>query len=64
MILKVLRHEVSICNVYIKTSFKPLLRGGGGLNPLVKVTVNSKKENSGAYCHNYVQEFVLRIHSI
>jgi hypothetical protein len=51
IILRVLRLEVSVSNVYITTSFKPLLlKGGGGEgregNPLVEVTVNSKDENS------------------
>ncbi len=32
--------------------------GGGGLNPLVKVTVNSIEENS-CFCPNYAQEFGL-----
>jgi hypothetical protein len=45
----------------LQTSFKPLLLGGGGggLNPLVEVTVNSKEENSEDFCFNYVQEFGL-----
>ncbi len=34
----------------LQTSFKPLLVGGGGLNPLVDVTVNSKEENSKDFC--------------
>jgi hypothetical protein len=44
IILRVLRLEVSIYNVYIQTSFKPLLFKGRGKNPLVEVIVNSKKE--------------------
>ncbi len=44
----------------IQTSFKQLLlTEGGGVNPLVEVTENSKKENSGDFCPNYVQEFGL-----
>ncbi len=51
IILRVLRLEVSVNNVYtLQTtySFKALLLGGGGggHNPLVEMTVNSKKENS------------------
>jgi hypothetical protein len=45
----------------LQTSIKPLLPGGGGggLNPLFEVTVNSKEENSYDFCPNYVQEFSL-----
>jgi hypothetical protein len=46
----------------LQTSFKPLLLnggGGGGYNLLVKVTVNSKEENSSDFCPNNVQEFGL-----
>jgi hypothetical protein len=47
IILRFLRLEVSVYNVYI-TSFKPLLLkgGGGGLSHLAEVTVSSKEENS------------------
>jgi hypothetical protein len=31
--------------------------GGGGVNPLVEVTVNSKEKNSQDFCPIYVQEF-------
>jgi hypothetical protein len=34
----------------------------GEKNPLVEVTVNSKEEKS--FCHNYVQEFSLRIYGM
>jgi hypothetical protein len=33
--------------------------GVGGVNPLEKVNVNSKEENSEDFCLNYVQEFGL-----
>jgi hypothetical protein len=52
IILRVLRLEVSVYNVYVQTSFKPVL-----FNPLVEVTVNSKGENS--FFPKYVQEFCL-----
>ncbi len=42
IILRVLRLEVSVYNVYIQTTFA---QGGGG-DPLVEVTVNGKEENS------------------
>jgi hypothetical protein len=43
----------------LQTSFKPFLLGvegggGGEVNPLVEVTVNSKEENSEDFCPNYV----------
>jgi hypothetical protein len=46
IILRVLRLEVSVYNVYITNQFKPLLLGGGGggWNSLVEGTVNSKDE--------------------
>jgi hypothetical protein len=43
IILRVLRLDVSVYNVYITNQFQ--LRGRG-VNPLVEVTVNSKEENS------------------
>jgi hypothetical protein len=43
----------------LKTSFNPLLLGGG--DPLVEVTVNSKEETSEDVCLNYAQEFGLRL---
>jgi hypothetical protein len=50
----------SITMFALKTSFKPLLlKGVGGVNPLVEVTVNIKEENSEDFCPNYVQEFGL-----
>jgi hypothetical protein len=46
----------------LQPSFKPLLlKGGGSKNPLVEVTVNSKKENSLDFYPTYVQEFGLRL---
>jgi hypothetical protein len=57
---EVLRLEVAVYKVCIKNQFlfQPLLlKGGGGGNPLVEVTVNSKEENSENFCPNYVQEF-------
>jgi hypothetical protein len=45
--LRVLRLEVSVYNVYITNQFQSTFaQGGGGENPLVEVTVNSKEENS------------------
>jgi hypothetical protein len=32
---------------------------GGGENPFIEVTVNSKEENSEDFYFNYVQEFSL-----
>ncbi len=50
IILKVLRLEVSVCNVYMTNKFQNTFAwegGGGGVsNPLIEVTVNSKEENS------------------
>jgi hypothetical protein len=61
IILRVIRLEVSVYNVYITKQFQTTFaRGGGGggvVNPLEEVTVNSKEENS--YCPSYVQEFGL-----
>jgi len=47
--------------ITLHPSFKLLLlkERGEGVNPLVEVTVNSKKENSEDFCPNYVQEFWL-----
>jgi hypothetical protein len=46
IILRVVRLEVSVYNVYIsnqfRTSFEPILLLGGGGNSSVKMTVNSK----------------------
>ncbi len=52
IILRVLRLEVSVYNVYITNyivlnHFRPTV--GGYLNPLVEVTVNSKEENSKTF---------------
>ncbi len=50
IILRVLRLKVSVYNVYITNQFQTTFaRGGGGggeLNPLAEVTVNSKEENA------------------
>jgi hypothetical protein len=61
IILRVLRLEVSVHNVQLQTSLKPLLLrgGGGGGKSLAEVNVNSKEENSLEFCPNYVQEFGL-----
>ncbi len=49
IILRVLRLEVSVYNVYITNQFQTTLqgggRGGGCKNPLEEVTVNIKEEN-------------------
>ncbi len=51
IVLKVLRLKVSVYNVY--TSFKQLmLRGGGGGDPLVEGTVNSKEETLKTFVSN------------
>jgi hypothetical protein len=44
-ILRVIRLDVSVYNVTLQTSFKPILLGGrgGGVNSLVEVAVNSKE---------------------
>jgi len=43
--LRVLRLDVSVYNVYITNQFQTTFaRGGGGVNPLVEVTVNTKKK--------------------
>jgi hypothetical protein len=60
IILRVLKLEVSVYNVFITNQFQTTFArggGGGGGNPLVEMTVNSKEEN---FCLNYVQEFGLR----
>ncbi len=57
IILRVLRLEISVYNVYIADHF---CSGGGGgwvVNPLVYGTVNSKEKNSSDFCPKYVQEF-------
>ncbi len=49
IILRVLRLEASVYNVYITNQFQTTFAqagGGGGKNRLVVVTVNSKEENS------------------
>jgi hypothetical protein len=56
IILRVLRLEVSVYNVYSTTQFQPFLPGG---ERVVEVTVNNKEENSADCCPNYVQEFGL-----
>jgi hypothetical protein len=51
IILRVLRLQVSVYNVYIINQFQStVLKGGGGVKSLIEVTVN---------CPNYVQEFGL-----
>ncbi len=53
--------EVSVYNVCIINQFQTtFLKGGGGGNPLVELTVNFKEENSLDFCPNYVQEFSRR----
>ncbi len=55
IILGVLRLEVSVYNVYITKQFQTtfaFFSGGGGVNLLVKVTANSKEENSYDFCPN------------
>jgi hypothetical protein len=44
--LTVLRLEVSVYNVYITNQFQTTFTRGGGGDPLVEVTVNSKEEIS------------------
>jgi hypothetical protein len=52
IILRVLRLEVSVYNVYITNPFQTTVAQGGGgggrgeKNPLVEVTVKSKEENT------------------
>jgi hypothetical protein len=57
IILRVLRLEVSVYNVYITNKFQTAFfwEGGGG----VEVTVNIKEENSENFSPNNVQEFGL-----
>ncbi len=45
IVLRVLRLEVSIYDVCIANQFQATFDQGGGGNPLVEVTVNSKEEN-------------------
>ncbi len=63
IILRVPRLEVSVYN-FLHYKYKPILNhycsGGGGV-PLIKMTVNSKEENSEDFCPNYVQELGLWI---
>ncbi len=56
--MRVLRLEVFVYNFYITDLFQSIFAqgGGGGVNPLVEVTMNSKEENSHDFCPNYVQE--------
>ncbi len=61
IILRVLRLEVSVYNVYITNQFQTTFaQGEGELDPLVNVTVNSKEENYLTFCPNYVPESGLR----
>jgi hypothetical protein len=47
IILRVLRLEVSVNNVYITNQFQPTFaRGEGGGSKIFEVAVNSKEENS------------------
>jgi hypothetical protein len=47
IILRVLRLEVSIYNVYITNKFQTTFaQGGRGVKSVVEVTMNSKEENS------------------
>ncbi len=59
IILRGLRLEVSVYNVYITNQ---LLKGeGGGGKSVLELTVNNKEENSWDCCPNYVHEFGLWI---
>jgi hypothetical protein len=62
IILRVLRLEVSVYNVYITDQFQTTFTrgGGGGVNPLEEVAVYCKEENLEDFCPKYVQEFGLR----
>jgi hypothetical protein len=60
IILRVLRLEVSVYNVYIANQFQTSFAQGVGGDPLAQLTVNSKEENSYDFCPKYVQEFGLR----
>ncbi len=53
--MRVLRLEVSLDNVYITNQFQTTSSQGERL----RVTVNSKEENSEGFCPNYIQEFGL-----
>ncbi len=48
IIVRVLRLEVSVYNVYIANLFQTTFarEGGGGVKSLVEVTVNMQEENS------------------
>jgi hypothetical protein len=48
IILRVLRLEISVYNVFITNQFKKplLLKGGGVVKSVVEVTLNSKEGNS------------------
>ncbi len=46
IILRVLRLEVAIYNVYITNQFQATFARGVGINQLEEVTVNTKEENS------------------
>jgi hypothetical protein len=62
IIVRVLKHEVSVHNVYITSQFqKPLLlKGGVGVKSISRDDCECKGENSEDFCPNYVQEFGLR----
>jgi hypothetical protein len=65
IILKGLRLEVSLYNVYITNQFQTNFArggGGGGVKPLVEVAVH--RENSIDFCPNYVQEFGLSLRAL
>jgi hypothetical protein len=55
------RLEISLYNDYITNQFETTFAhgGGGGVNFVVEVTLNSKEENSEDFCPNDVQEFCL-----
>ncbi len=56
IILRPLRFEVSLYNVYIKNQYQTT---SSRRNPLLEVIVNSKVENSKDFCPNEVQEIGL-----
>jgi hypothetical protein len=58
MVLRFLRLEVSVHNVYITNQFQTTF-ARGWVKTLLEVTVNSKEKNSYEFCHKYVHEFGL-----
>jgi hypothetical protein len=67
IILRVIRLEVSVYNVYItnqlQTTFVREVGGERGVKSVVEATVRSKEEHSQDFCPNNVHEFGLWLYA-